>query len=189
MQLRSDMFEAIIRREIGYFDKEENSTGELTARLANDSRLVSKATGFSFAKLVQAFFTVALGMGLVFSASWQITLIIIACFPLIIGFSAVQQQALKGQQYDKVDENTEKKPKKDSKSTSSFNLKEKNNVPEEEATKAPAPSASGQISTAFNHMRTVSAFSMQFKVAEDYEGASSMVAADRKSRSIVAGFA
>ena len=53
MRLRSDMFEAIMRREIGYFDREENAVGILTTRLSDDSRIVTKATGEALAKQLQ----------------------------------------------------------------------------------------------------------------------------------------
>lgn len=43
------------------------------------------------------------------------------------------------------------------------------------------------ISTAFTHMRTVCAFSMQFKVAEDYALATRKISTVRESRSHVAG--
>jgi ABC-type multidrug transport system fused ATPase/permease subunit len=47
MQLRSDMFEALLRREIAYFDKEENAVGDITNRLSEDSRVMNKAAGES----------------------------------------------------------------------------------------------------------------------------------------------
>jgi len=84
--LRSNMFESVIRREIAFFDKEENSAGSLTARLANDSRVVAKATGEVVAKQIQAIFTLLIGIGLGFSASWKISLVVLATFPVnIIG--------------------------------------------------------------------------------------------------------
>ena len=44
------------------------------------------------------------------------------------------------------------------------------------------------ISTAFTHMRTVSAFSMQHKVSEHYAELTKKLAEDRASRAIVGGF-
>lgn len=55
MTLRSDAFEAIVRREIGFFDQEENAVGTLTTRLSDDSRLVAKTSGVSTARQFQAF--------------------------------------------------------------------------------------------------------------------------------------
>ena len=100
MRLRSDYFEAIMRREIGYFDLEENAVGVITSRLADDSRIVTKATGEALAKQIQAIFTLLIGLGIGLSASWKIALVVLATFPVNIGASAIQMQAIAGQQYD-----------------------------------------------------------------------------------------
>ncbi len=98
MRLRSDMFEAILRREIGFFDREENAIGDLTTKLSNDSRTVSKATGDTLARQLQAFFTLAVGLGLGLAAAWKVALVVLATFPLSIIASAIQMQAIAGQQ-------------------------------------------------------------------------------------------
>jgi ABC-type multidrug transport system fused ATPase/permease subunit len=90
--LRSDMFEAIIRREIGFFDSEENSIGTLTTRLSEDSRLVHKASGEALVKSLQAAFTLIVGVIIGFYASWKIALVVLATFPLNIIASAIQMQ-------------------------------------------------------------------------------------------------
>lgn len=38
-QLRSDLYEAFMRKDIAYFDDEDHDTGTLTTRLADDSRI------------------------------------------------------------------------------------------------------------------------------------------------------
>ena len=98
MTLRSEMFESIMRRDISYFDKEENSTGSLATRLSNDSRAVTKATGEAVAKQLQALFTLAVGIGLSVAASWKIALVTLATFPVMIVASTIQLQAAAGQQ-------------------------------------------------------------------------------------------
>ena len=97
-KLRSDMFEAIMRREIAFFDQEENSIGTLTTRLSDDSRTVNKAFGEALAKQLQAIFTLSIGLALGFSASWQISFVVLATFPINIAASAIQMQAIAGQQ-------------------------------------------------------------------------------------------
>jgi ATP-binding cassette subfamily B (MDR/TAP) protein 1 len=96
--LRSAMFEALLRRNIAFFDKEENSVGTLTTRLADDSRTITKAFGEGLAKQLQAAFTLLIGLGLGFSAAWQIAFVVLACFPISIAASAIQMQAVAGQQ-------------------------------------------------------------------------------------------
>ena len=153
MTLRSDAFEAIVRREIAFFDEEKNSVGALTARLSDDSRLVSKTSGASTARQFQAFFTLAVGVALAMSATWKVALVVLATFPVAIAASAVQMQAIAGQQYDADGKGGQ----------------------------------SGQISTAFSNMRTVAAFSVQFKVAEDYAESTRVQRDTRIKRSHVAG--
>ena len=154
MTLRSDAFEAIVRREISFFDKEENAVGALTTRLSDDSRLVAKTSGASTARQFQAFFTLAVGLIIAFTATWKVTLVVLATFPVSIAASALQMQAIAGQQYDGKDAGSNQ---------------------------------GGVISSAFTNMRTVAAFSVQFKVADDY-ASSTRVARDAKmNRSHVAG--
>ncbi|WP_248793092.1 ABC transporter transmembrane domain-containing protein, partial [Escherichia coli] len=52
--LRSEMFEALLRRDMGFFDDEKNSVGSLTTALADDCRLVNRAFSESFARQMQA---------------------------------------------------------------------------------------------------------------------------------------
>ena len=44
-ELRSDMFESLMRREIAFFDDENHAVGTLTTQLADDARTVHQATG------------------------------------------------------------------------------------------------------------------------------------------------
>jgi ATP-binding cassette, subfamily B (MDR/TAP), member 1 len=97
-QLRSDLFESFMRRGISFYDQPDNSAGELCTRLSNDSRLVHKAGGEALAKQLQAVFTLVVGCIIGFSASWRIAGVVIACFPANIIASAIQMQAISGQQ-------------------------------------------------------------------------------------------
>jgi ATP-binding cassette, subfamily B (MDR/TAP), member 1 len=103
MEFRSDLFQAILRREIAFFDKEENDAGSLTTRLSDDSRTVTKALGESIPRQLQAMFTLLIGLGIGLSASWKLALVVIATFPVSIVASAIQMQALAGQQYGDSD--------------------------------------------------------------------------------------
>jgi ABC-type multidrug transport system fused ATPase/permease subunit len=73
-------------------------TGTLTTRLSDDSRIVHKAFGEALAKQLQAVFTLLIGLALGFSASWKIAFVVIATFPINIAASAIQMQAIAGQQ-------------------------------------------------------------------------------------------
>ena len=103
LQLRSEMFESVIRREISYFDRPENSVGALTTRLSEDARLMQRSAAESLAKLMQAVFTLLIGIVLGMLASWQIALVVLATFPLNIIASGIQMAAMAGGLYDKDD--------------------------------------------------------------------------------------
>ena len=99
-RIRSDMFEALLHRGIPFFDQEENASGILITRLADDSRIVHKASGEAIAKQLQAFFTLLIGLIIGYMASWKIASVVIATFPLNIVASAIQMQAVAGGQHD-----------------------------------------------------------------------------------------
>ena len=100
INLRSQMFEAIMRREIAYFDLEENSIGTITTRLSDDSRIVNKAFGESLARQLQALFTLVIAVIMGFRASWKISLVVIASFPITIIASAIHMDTIAGRQYE-----------------------------------------------------------------------------------------
>merc|ERR1711871_1065365 len=155
MRLRSDFFEAILRREIAYFDEEENSTGALVTRLADDSRSVTRAMGENIPRQLQAIFTLAVGIGLGMNASWKIALVVLATFPVNIAASAIQMMAFAGQQYD---------------------------------TSGSTSGAGAVISTAFTHMRTVTSFSMQFQIADEFNDITAAQTEIRKKTGFLGGF-
>jgi len=89
---------------MGFFDREENSTGALSSRLATDAyqmhELVSQIMKLTF----QTIATVVLGLTFAFIQSWRLTLVILAMIPLmgasqyfalgtLAGFSAKTKKA------------------------------------------------------------------------------------------------
>ena len=173
-----------MRRNIGFFDLEDNAVGTLTTRLAEDSGKINKAFGVGLAKQIQAIFTLLIGLGLGFSASWQIAFVVIACFPISIAAGTVQMKAAAGKQYDMDSgENDVAKASKKSGSKESNSARSVGNNSGGKITGSPG----AVISTAFTHMRTVSAFSMHHSVANHYEQITNRIAKKRTSRGLVAG--
>ena len=203
--LRSEMFEALLRRDMGFFDDEKNSVGSLTTALADDCRLVNRAFSESFARQMQALCNLAVSLALSFSASWKITLVVLATFPLVIGSSAVQMQAVTASQYEDVSEDKQnataaaasspsKTPSTSSKSKSQQDG-ERQVLPQEDtaedAKKKDLMSMTGGpgaiISTAFTQIRTVSAFSMHQALGEQYNELTQLRSQVRVDRSIWGG--
>ena len=155
LQLRSTLFQSILRREIAYFDSPRNTLTLLTNRLSDDSRAVNKATGETIVKMLQAFFTLSAGLVIGMTACYKLALVTMATFPFSVTAQKLRLKAIAGQNYD--------------------DNKVENNV--------------NDISSAFTHMRTVNAFSMQEKISNKYAAATRMVAEKRSSRAFLAGAA
>jgi ABC-type multidrug transport system fused ATPase/permease subunit len=93
-RLRTLAFEAIIRRNVGWFDFPEHSTGELTTRLEADAEAVAKVTGWQLGYRIRIFSSMVAGVVIALVYTWQIGLIAIACVPLIMGASVIQALCL-----------------------------------------------------------------------------------------------
>lgn len=94
-RLRVLCFDKIMRHSIGWFDFPEHSTGELTERLEADAEAVNKVTGWNLGQQIQVFSSLACGIIISLSFSWQIGLIAIGCVPLIMGAAFVQAKCTK----------------------------------------------------------------------------------------------
>ncbi|KAJ3146682.1 ATP-binding cassette, sub-B (MDR TAP), member 4 [Geranomyces michiganensis] len=95
-RLRIRSFTALVHQEIGYFDEDKHSTGALTARLAEDATLVQGLTGQTFAQIVSLISNFAVGLSIAFAKSWQLTLVVLACVPLVGVGGFMQLKSLTG---------------------------------------------------------------------------------------------
>ncbi|XP_028674145.1 ATP-dependent translocase ABCB1 isoform X2 [Erpetoichthys calabaricus] len=96
LKLRSLSFKAILRQEIGFFDDHKNSVGVLITRLATDASLVKGAGGSRLALGIQSICTLLLAVIIAFVFSWQLTLLILACIPFLVGASLVRMKSVAG---------------------------------------------------------------------------------------------
>ena len=69
--------------EIEWFDKPENSSGTIGARLSADAASVRSLVGDALALVVQNTASMVAGLLIAFLANWQLSLIILALIPLI----------------------------------------------------------------------------------------------------------
>ena len=196
--LRSDMFESLMRRDIAFFDDENNAVGNLTTQLADDARTVHKATGETFSNQLQACFTLLVGLIIGFTASWKITLVVLATFPINIAAGAMRMAERSGQHLETDDD---KLLEDENKKLKAKSLKNKNSKANGSATElvplgieTPAPAnvvkggEGGLISSAFINMRTVSAFSIQYEVSEQYGKMTEGNSARRQGACFYSGF-
>ncbi|KXN72413.1 P-loop containing nucleoside triphosphate hydrolase protein [Conidiobolus coronatus NRRL 28638] len=83
-RLRYMSFESMLKQEIGWFDKDENSTGVLTSRLSKEAQDIQGLSGITLGTILQT--TVNLGLsciiGLVYG--WKLALVVIVCLPILL---------------------------------------------------------------------------------------------------------
>ncbi|KAF7978444.1 hypothetical protein HWV62_632 [Athelia sp. TMB] len=98
-KLRALSFRAILRQDIEFFDREENSTGSLTSRLSDNPQKVNGLAGVTLGAIAQSSATIVAGsiLGLIFV--WKLGLVAMACMPLVIstGYIRLRVVVLKDQ--------------------------------------------------------------------------------------------
>ncbi|KAI5430327.1 ABC transporter B member 15 [Lathyrus oleraceus] len=83
-RVRESMLSKILTFEVGWFDQDENSSGAVSSRLANDANVVRSLVGDRMSLLVQTFSAVATAYTMGLIISWRLTLVTIATQPIII---------------------------------------------------------------------------------------------------------
>lgn len=83
-RLRSAVFEASLKQEMGWYDEAENAVGALSARLSGDCSTVRGATGSQIGSILQAISTILIGVCVSFYFSWHLTIVSIALVPIVL---------------------------------------------------------------------------------------------------------
>ncbi|RZC33786.1 multidrug resistance protein 1, partial [Asbolus verrucosus] len=84
MRLRSKMFQAMLRQEMGWYDKKDNGVGALCARLSGEAAHVQGATGQRIGTILQSIATLGLSVGLSMYYQWKLGLVAMAFTPFIL---------------------------------------------------------------------------------------------------------
>ncbi|KAJ3146427.1 Multidrug resistance protein 1 [Geranomyces michiganensis] len=95
-RLRTMLFDAMLRQEVGWFDREENRTGSLVSRIAIDTARVNVLVGTVMGTLVQLLVNVTGGLIVGFTASWKVTVVTMGLIPILIFAGAMQIASIKG---------------------------------------------------------------------------------------------
>ncbi|XP_073138932.1 ABC transporter B family member 3-like [Henckelia pumila] len=82
-RIRLMCFEKVVHMEISWFDKKENSNSSIGSRLSTDATYVRSLVGDSLGLLVQNIATAVVGLIIGFTASWQLSLIVLFMLPLL----------------------------------------------------------------------------------------------------------
>ncbi|XP_071446273.1 ATP-dependent translocase ABCB1 [Hetaerina americana] len=97
MRLRSLLFDAMVRQEVGWFDDKENNTGALCARLSGEASSVQGATGSRIGTILQSIATVILALALALYYEWRLGLVTLTFCPVIIVTTFVQRRVMMGE--------------------------------------------------------------------------------------------
>lgn len=141
--LRYDTFKSILRQPPSFFDLSPHTPPELSALLSRESHNVHKAFGEGAARVLQACGSLFGGLAVAFSASYILSLLTLATFPIIAMGGAVQMQAMTGQQYDAGDNG--------------------------KGEKIGVETADGLLHSVFVNMRTLSSLHLQPSLSERYD--------------------
>ncbi len=83
-------------QEMVFFDKAENTSGSLTARLGVDTASIRGAVGDQVGVLVQTLTTFIAAYAIAFSSGWKMTLVITAMLPLLIFAAYTESKFMQG---------------------------------------------------------------------------------------------
>lgn len=95
-RIRVMCFEKVVHMEVEWFDKSENSSGAMGARLSADASLVRTIVGDSLSLSVKNAASAVSGLIIAFAASWKLALIILVMIPLIGINGYLQIKFIKG---------------------------------------------------------------------------------------------
>lgn len=84
-EIRSRTFKQLLRMDIQFFDKDENSTGALTSTLANDGEAVEGLGGSTLGQVLQSFITLIGGIIFALIWNWRLGLVCLSMVPLLLG--------------------------------------------------------------------------------------------------------
>ncbi|KAJ3375227.1 Multidrug resistance protein 1 [Allomyces arbusculus] len=96
MRVRAMSLRALLRQNIAFFDQKENSTGALTHQLSDEADRIQGLTGAYMGSIVQLATNAIAGLVIAFIYSWKLTLIILACAPVMVIAGALQMKVMAG---------------------------------------------------------------------------------------------
>lgn len=85
--LRKDIAEKIDRLPLSFFDK--HPSGDILSRITNDVDTIAQSLNQSMAQIITSTVTVVGVLGMMFSISWQLTLIALAILPVTFGILGI----------------------------------------------------------------------------------------------------
>ncbi|XP_021737872.1 ABC transporter B family member 15-like isoform X2 [Chenopodium quinoa] len=94
-RVRERMLSKMLTFEVGWFDRDENSTGTICSRLAKDANVVRSLVGDRIALVVQTISAVVIAFTMGLIIAWRLAIVMIAIQPLIIASFYTRRVLLK----------------------------------------------------------------------------------------------
>ncbi|RPA85941.1 multidrug resistance protein MDR [Ascobolus immersus RN42] len=94
-RVRDISFRTLLRQEMGYFDREENSTGEITSFLSTEANDIASMSGATLATILSGITTLVASVVISVVMSWKIGLVCTATIPLIISSGFLRMYLLR----------------------------------------------------------------------------------------------
>ncbi|KAM0748705.1 P-loop containing nucleoside triphosphate hydrolase protein [Meredithblackwellia eburnea MCA 4105] len=92
--IRLSVFKAILRKDVAFFDRDENSTGHLTSSVTEWAQKISGLMGVTAGVILQSCFTLIIGSIVGTAYAWRISLVGIACIPLTVAAGFVRLKVI-----------------------------------------------------------------------------------------------
>ncbi|KAJ2964662.1 hypothetical protein NQZ79_g546 [Umbelopsis isabellina] len=95
-RFRGQLFRALLRQEVGFYDEDEHSMGALTSRLAIDAANVNEMVTKVWGDVTQVIVTAITGLTIAFVYGWILTFIILLMAPFILGAASYESRIHRG---------------------------------------------------------------------------------------------
>lgn len=95
-RLRVILLKCVLKQDISFFDKKENSSGAIVGRLASDTVFVRGAVGDQVGVLLQNIVTMVGALAIAFAASWSMCLVVLATLPILAVANVFQTKFMMG---------------------------------------------------------------------------------------------
>ncbi|KAL2825583.1 P-loop containing nucleoside triphosphate hydrolase protein [Aspergillus cavernicola] len=82
---RSMAFRSMLRQDIAFFDKEENSTGALTSFLSTETKHLSGVSGVTLGTILMTSTTLGAAVIIALAIGWKLALVCISVVPVLLG--------------------------------------------------------------------------------------------------------
>ncbi|KAL7929998.1 P-loop containing nucleoside triphosphate hydrolase protein [Trichoderma chlorosporum] len=84
-RVRDRAFRAMLRQDVAFFDKDENTAGALTSFLSTETTHVAGLSGATLGTLLMMFTTLIAAIVLSVSIGWKLSLVCTSCIPILLG--------------------------------------------------------------------------------------------------------